>query len=65
MNRKKPERYLPPSLITVLHLPVLLVVGPVAADLTWRAGSPWPFFLIPITLAAVYFWFIRRVRILH
>jgi len=65
MSRQKPERYLPPMLLTALCTPVLALSGAIAAQLASWTGSRVPFLLIPIALIGAYAWLIPRVRLLR
>ena len=58
----KRERNLPPSLLTVLYLPVTLVAAPLALEVTSFFRSPVPLILIPIAVIVAYAWAIPRVR---
>jgi hypothetical protein len=65
MSRQKPERYLPPMLLTTLYTPVIAVASVVSAEMASWLRSPVPFLLIPIALIGAYAWLIPRVRRLH
>jgi hypothetical protein len=58
LHAKKPERYLPLSLLTVLYLPVLVVAVPIAVEVTrWVGGSlPWAVSLVALAVIAAYAW---------
>ncbi|HTU25091.1 MAG TPA: hypothetical protein VMF30_06825 [Pirellulales bacterium] len=62
MDRAKPERYLPPALLTVLPMPVFLVVAPLAVQLWSWTDSRVPLILVPLAVVAAYAWCIPRTR---
>jgi hypothetical protein len=56
------KRDLPPVLLTVLYLPVLVLVTPLALALMGWTGRKEVLWLVPAAIVAAYIWVIPRVR---
>jgi hypothetical protein len=62
MSRKPPDRVIPATVLVILHIPVLLLVTPLALLLVDATHIGLFLLLIPAALVAAYAWCMPRVR---